>query len=191
MSFRYIADVPHDEPLPLICVDLGYSAKRKSSGLACTGWDAGHDATFGDACREVAREVRNLWRPDRSPVVVLEAPLSTRHDAEGNPAPRGTFERGRGWYHQPGAAVCLAALRFLHVVADELLPEINDVYLAEAFLSNKAAEARKRPHWHDAVRIRDAFRQTRPVALLEDVEPLCPLISGVPSVRVFDAIEAT
>jgi len=165
------------QPLPLVIVDIGYSAKKKSCGLAWTGQRDSIQVLFGEAIEKVARQMAVL----RESVLVIEAPLSTLHDRLGNPGIRGEFEKGRGWYCGPGAVTHLAARRFLEELARKLRAD-KQVLLAEAFLSNKS---RRTSHSVDATTILRRFWGTKPKALYEGVEPVLGLVSGVPEVRVF------
>jgi hypothetical protein len=165
------------EMRPLIVVDLGYSERRKSCGLAWTDGDA-EDVRFGDAVRRVG----DLIEAHKQPILVLEAVLSTFHHPNGCPAIRGAFERGRAWYCGPGAVSALAAKRFLEVLRSALRTK-RPVFLAEAFLSNKDRRTR---HRDDARRILTRFWHTTPEDVNEGGQPLIDLIAGVPSVRVFE-----
>ena len=97
--------------------------------------------------------VADSLRADSKQILVLEAVLSTSHSQTGNPRERGNFEKGRGWYHGPGAATFVAATRFLSEL-NRLLPRGSQIRLAEAFLSNKADRSR---HDDDAKLIAQSF----------------------------------
>lgn len=114
-------------------------------------------------------------------VLVLEAPLSTFHNAMGNPEIRGEFERGRGWYHGPGAVALLATQHFLQQLEHKLGGR-KPVLLAEAFLSNKP---QRTAHSADALAILRRFWRPEPEPLKSGVEPLLGLVEGIPEVRVF------
>ena len=163
---------------PLLVVDIGYSAKAKSCGLAWTGVRAGIQVTFGQAIQVVAEQLARFDEP----VLVLEAVLSTFHNSNGNPEIRGAFERGTGWYWGPGAVSLVAARRFLEELAQKFPPQ-RQLLLAEAFLSNKP---RRTGHIADAVAILEGFWSTQPEELRDGVEPTCSLIQGVPPIRVFE-----
>ncbi len=165
------------QPSPLIVLDIGYSERAKSCGLAWTGQQDSVQLRFGEAVEEVARLVAVLGEP----VLVLEAPLSTFHNSLGNPAIRGEFETGRGWYWGPGAVALIAARRFLEEL-DRKLASGRQVLLAEAFLSNKRQRSR---HSADASAILDRFWRTKAVVMNEGVEPMLSLIKGIPQVRIF------
>jgi hypothetical protein len=162
---------------PLVVLDMGYSARRKSCGLYWTGAQEPVELTFGDAVRQTASLVKSL----QNPVLVIEAVLSIFHSRSGNPDIRGEFEKGRGWYYGAGVASFAAALRFLKVLHQEL--DCKGVMLAEAFLSNKDIVT---GHGDDALLIHNAFWHIEPARIREDCEPASPLIVGVPSIRVFD-----
>ncbi len=163
------------ESAHLIAVDLGYSEKNRSCGLAWSGCSKPIQLRFGAAVSEVASRLNDQTRP----LLVLEAVLSSLHNSSGDPAIRGTFETGRGWYWGPGAVSALAAQRFL----SQLAPLLHEpVLLAEAFLSNKL---KKTAHREDAATIVREFDEATPVLLDSAVMPLLSLISGVPPVRVF------
>jgi hypothetical protein len=161
----------------VIAVDIGYSSKRKTCGLACDEQIVPRSLCFGECVTEVAELCRKL----EDPILVIEAPLSTRHQENGNPAMRGRFEKAREWYRGPGAMTLLAAMRFLKEVGNRL-PAGRPIFLAEAFLSKKKTKSR---HEDDARRIVDEFWRREIETLYEGVEPAVDLISGVPCVRVF------
>lgn len=159
----------------IVAVDLGYSEKARSCGLAWTGCKSPCHRKFGEAISSVAE----LLNRNRGAVLVLEAALSTLHDRSGNPCLRGEFERARGWYWGPGACSTLAAQRFLSELAKQLQ---EPIHLAEAFLSNKEGRTR---HTDDAHTIVRRFWDIGPVRLKVGVAPLLPIVRGIPSVRVF------
>jgi hypothetical protein len=165
--------------LPIIAVDIGYSAKVPSCGIAWTGRERPICLQFGKAIGRVAE----LCVTFEQPVLVIEAALSTFHRQSGNPDIRGRFEVGRGWYWGPGAVSTIAAARFLRELA-RLLPIGKRILLGEAFLSNKSDRTR---HEADAAQIAKDFWRCRSEMLEDGAEPLTDLISGVPSVRVFSA----
>jgi hypothetical protein len=163
--------------LPLIVVDIGYSSKRKSCGLAWTGAPSGINLEFGQAVEEIRKLLDHL----ANPVLVLEAALSTFHRHSGNPDYRGSFEEGRGWYWGSGAVSLIAAQRLLRQLTKDPGLE-SPVLLAEAFLSNKM---RRTEHKSDAGVILRQFWHTQPEALSDGLEPASNLIRGIPSIRVF------
>ena len=161
----------------IIALDIGYSSKRKSCGVACSGYRKFPPLHFGGA----VTEVHKLCVTHKTPLLVIEAPLSTYHRPDGNPDLRGDFEAGRGWYWGPGAVALLAAMRFLQVLGQKLRGD-QPVFLAEAFLSNKPDRTED---LDDAAEIASKFRAMKPEVLRVGVEPISGLVSGVPSVRVF------
>jgi len=174
--FHALAEARVDQPV--IAVDMGYSAKQRSCGLAWSGGDRPESHTFGEAIEGAAALARRVERP----VIALEAVLSTYHDpATGNPAIRGAFERGRGWYHGPGVASFAAAQRFLAKLA-ERLPADMTVDLAEAILSFKRTPTR---HDADAQRIVNEFASAPIAHPTAGGEPASPLIAGTPAVWIF------
>ena len=178
MRFQAFTNQPLERPL--VVVDLGYSNSSSSCGVTWTGRTAARNHRFGVAVENVVRVLANFQLND--PVLVLEGPLSGRHNARGNPTRRGEFERGREWYRQPAACVCLGALRFLQELS-ERLPEIERIWIAEAFLSNKPPGGS--PHHSDADRILNDFWSIEPAVIDDNTQPLSPLVDGVPSVRIF------
>jgi hypothetical protein len=160
-----------------IAVDIGYSSKSKSCGLAWDGQKEARCLRFGDCIREVAE----LCLRFEEPLLVVEAPLSIFHRMDGNPGIRGEFEKGRGWYWGPGAVALVAAMRLLRMLGKQL-PADKPVLLAEAFLSNKP---NRTSHIDDASRIVDEFWLRNNEPLWEGVEPASDLISEIPCVRVF------
>jgi hypothetical protein len=162
---------------PIVAVDLGYSAQRRSCGLAWTGGEA-LELQFGDAIRRTAGLLGGFhWQA----VLVLEAVLSTFHQDNGNPDVRGDFENGRGWYYGAGVLSFAAAIRFLQCLA-ELRANDTTIALAEAFLSNKDTPT---GHAEDAANIRDNFWEVQTRDPREGAQPASVLIEGVPPVRVF------
>ena len=133
MFTAFDREAENDAQQALLVVDIGYSAKRSSCGL-CWG-NAPIERTFGDAVATAAEVILDL----KNPLLVIEAPLSTHHTPGGNPAVRGDFEAGRGWYHGAGATTCLAAMRFLDQLEQRLRRAglTEPVMIAEAFLSDK------------------------------------------------------
>lgn len=167
--------------LPIIAVDIGYSAKAASCGVAWTGHETPLRLQFGKAIARVAELCVTFERP----VLVVEAALSTFHRKNGNPDIRGQFEVGRGWYWGPGAVSVIAAARLLRELAS-LLPKSKRILLGEAFLSNKSDRTK---HEADAAQIVQDFWRCRSEPMEDGAEPLSDLISGVPSVRVFSVHE--
>ena len=107
MEQRYTARL--DPSLPVIAIDLGYSAKQKSTGMAHSHSEQVEALSFGQCIEAVAHLLETHGRH----TLILEAVLSTYHGSDGNPDIRGQFEKGRGWYYGPGVTTFAAALRFL------------------------------------------------------------------------------
>jgi hypothetical protein len=171
---------PANIGMPLVAIDLGYSARKRSCGLAWTGEEHALEMQFGDAIRRTAQLLECFgWNS----LLVVEAVLSTFHQANGNPAIRGDFETGRGWYYGAGVLSFAAARRFLQCLGEHRPDNGTPIALAEAFLSGGNAPT---GHAEDAMTIRDNFWATQPVFLPEGVEPASTLIEGIPAVRVFE-----
>jgi hypothetical protein len=162
---------------PLVAIDLGYSNKKPSCGVMHTRLKEPQSLTFGACVKEVTR----LVEKHRTLVLVVEAVLSTYHDEHGNPAIRGAFQKGRGWYHGPGVATYAAAVRLLRTLRLAFSGNAT-AYLAEAFLSFKETRS---SHSNDARIIFDSFWDTATEKLPDGTEPIQDFIEGVPQVRVF------
>jgi hypothetical protein len=165
---------------PLVVIDIGYSESDQSCGVWHDGATVRNSCQFYRAIELVAAQLNAALALDARPLLAIEAPLSRAHTARGNPTPRGDFEDGRRWYVQSGAMVTLAAIRLLEVLSAKLT---GDVWIAEAFLSNKDEST---AHWRDAMEIHTQFWSTPPIIpSAAEICPLCGLIDGVPDVRVF------
>ena len=93
---RYITIIP--DRMPLLGIDLGYSAKTKSCGLARSGSQDLHALGFGE-CIDYTAFLIGEHGPH---VLILEAVLSTYHRSDGNPDIRGDFEKGAWLVSRPG-----------------------------------------------------------------------------------------
>jgi hypothetical protein len=139
---------------PLVAVDLGFSGKRRTTGVA---WALPSESDakkhqFGEAVNAVAEKCRSLVEV----TLILEAPLSAAFDDLGNPRPRGDFERepqSRWWSVGPGAATALSALFFLRQLHCELKTAKVTIRLVEGFVSGDASG----DHDTVAVALRDGF----------------------------------
>jgi len=162
--------------IPVLAVDIGYSASNRSCGLC---WEAKScRLRFGDCVTAITRVIEEAVSP--RVVLVIEAPLSVYHNpATGNPSIRGQFEKDRGWYYGPGAVTCLAAQRLLSCVDAAVHRE---VLVAEAFFSN---QPRRTPHDEVATLIHDDFWHVEPSETNDGVVPLPPLQEYAPPIRVF------
>lgn len=173
---RYITIIPAQ--MPLLGIDLGYSAKTKSCGVACSGSKELHALGFGECINYAAFLIR-----EHGPhILILEAVLSTYHRSDGNPDIRGDFEKGRGWYHGPGVTTYAAALRFLRQLDQQLPPEYR-IPIVEGFLSYKPSPT---DHTEDARRLVDEFAVAEQFMPRDGSEPISPNIDGVPQIRRFN-----
>lgn len=177
MGGRFTASV--DLGLPRIAVDLGYSARSKSCGVAFSDGSVCGAYGFGESLELVLGALESGGRH----VLILEAVLSTFHGPSGNPDIRGEFERGRGWYYGPGVTTLAAALRFLSEL-DRRLPEIGAIPVVEGFLSYKK---HRTEHAADAWRLMGEFESAELFVPRAGSEPLSVLIEGVPEVRRYNA----
>jgi hypothetical protein len=168
-----------DPKLPMIAVDLGYSAQQKSCGLASTHGPTAASLGFGECISEVVE----LMRAHGRHTLILEAVLSTYHRPDGNPEIRGSFEKGRGWYHGPGVTTFAAALRFLSELDRRLPKSLHPIPLVEGFLSYKPART---THEDDARRILLEFEQAERFQAAEGSEPIAPFIAGLPEIRRYN-----
>lgn len=175
--YRYSTAIDLD--LPLLGIDLGYSAKTKSCGVARSGSDVVHALCFGECIDHVVR----LIREHGVHVLILEAVLSTYHNSEGNPEIRGEFEKGRGWYHGPGVTTFAAAIRFLDQLDQRLSPGVT-LPLVEGFLSYKPTRT---THEDDARRLIDEFAVAERFPPRESSQPICKTLDGVPEIRRYNA----
>ena len=174
---RYTKQLETD--LPLLAVDLGYSARSKSCGVAWSGGAVVQSLEFGECIEAVAQQLSSVGRH----TLILEAVLSTYHAIQGNPMIRGEFEKGRGWYHGPGVTTFAAALRFVCEL-DRVLPnDLRPIPLVEGFLSYKPVRT---AHSEDALRLLVEFDHAERFEALSDSEPICDLLDGVPQIRRYN-----
>jgi hypothetical protein len=165
--------------LPLVAVDLGYSAKSKSCGLATSDGAAVDSLEFGQCIAAVAQLLAEKGRH----TLILEAVLSTYHTENGNPAIRGDFEKGRGWYHGPGVTTFAAALRFLSELNRVLGDGLRPIPLVEGFLSYKPERT---THAADAERMLREFETAERFRAHPNSEPICAQVDGVPEIRRYN-----
>ena len=163
--------------LPRLAIDLGYSATQASCGIAATHSEP-HTLAYGDCIRWTAEYLCNHGPH----ILILEAVLSTYHRPDGNPAIRGDFEKGRGWYHGPGVSTYAAALRFLQQLAP-MLPDGGPLPLVEGFLSYKPV---KTTHAHDAQRLLEEFETAERFIACAGSEPISHSIKGIPEIRRYN-----
>jgi len=165
--------------LPLLAVDLGYSARSKSCGVAWSGGSVVQSLEFGECIAAVAQQLSRVGRH----TLILEAVLSTYHTIQGNPTIRGDFEKGRGWYHGPGVSTFAAALRFVRELNRVLPNDLRPIPLVEGFLSYKPVRT---AHSDDARRLLVEFDQAERFEALSVSEPICDLLDGVPQIRRYN-----
>lgn len=174
---RYTAQI--NDSLPRLGIDLGYSNAQKSCGIAHGGLETAFSCEFGAAIDYTAQ----LIQAHGPHIIILEAVLSTYHNAAGNPEIRGTFEKGRGWYHGPGVTTFAAALRFLEAL-DQRIPASAPLPLIEGFLSYKTSRTQ---HQDDAQRLIDEFAHAERFHAATGSEPIHRQISGIPEIRRYNA----
>jgi len=147
-------------------IDLGFGNKKKSCGCAYKLPDKPikkDELQFGQCIKKTSKLLKDCSKA----ILVIEAPLSGLFSEEGNPIPRGNFEKrasggnsDRYWYCQSGAAMCLAAIFFLRELRAELEGNPNgqaspiDIELYEGFVTFKEKAT---DHGHDAEQLLDAF----------------------------------
>lgn len=198
-EFRRIREAEQTHKYELVVIDLGYARYPvKSCGLA---WQSSSGQTqtinvcFGVGVEQIGERIIEI-QPIKTPLLVIEAPLSMRFK-KGCPVRRGTFEgplkkkskngngyeMSLGWYHGAGATVTLSAARLLQQLSKKLAGHDRNIYLAEAFLSAK--NGTKTSHAKDANCILSKFWNGEPDPLqTEGLEPLTELFTGIPCVRV-------
>ena len=176
MQYRYLNEWVSD--FPKVGIDLGYSAKQASCGFACEGVKEVSALQFG-ACINVVADQIIRHGPHH---LIVEAVLSTYHRADGNPDLRGSFEKGRGWYHGPGVSTFAAALRFLTVL-DTLLPLGIQLPVTEGFLSYKTSST---THTDDAQRLIVEYSEAESFIPCEGSTPICATINAVPKIRRYN-----
>ena len=122
--------------LPVIAVDVGFSGKTASCGYAFRANVAGPIEAENKKFHACLAAVVRQFHQTKEAVLILEAPLSSAFDQQGNPQPRGDFERvpkPRWWSLGPGASMSLAAMHFLKRFIDEV-PENTRCHLIEGFV---------------------------------------------------------
>ena len=174
-SKPFTAQIPSQ--LPCLAIDLGYSATQASCGIAATHSET-YTLEFGASIQWTV-DYLQTYGPH---ILILEAVLSTYHAPNGNPAIRGEFEKGRGWYHGPGVSTYAAAMRYLQQLAP-LLPGPEPLPLVEGFLSYKPL---KTSHAHDAERLLKEFDRAEQFNPRSGSEPITPIIKGLPQIRRYN-----
>jgi len=159
-----------NKSLPIIAVDLGYSAKSKSCGIAYSGTNETQSLTFGNCAKTLVNKIEQAGPHN----LIIEAVLSTYHDPNGNPSNRGDFEKARGWYYGPGVTTFAAAQRLLTLLDQQLQTHLQ-IPIIEGFLSYKPARTQ---HTDDALRM---------IAELETAETFTPALGSEPILPSIDA----
>lgn len=175
---RYTATINPD--LPILAIDLGYSAKMPSCGFTHSGASSLKSLHFGAAIHEACA----LLKEAGPHLIILEAVLSTYHAPDGNPDIRGDFEKGRGWYYGPGVSTYAGALRFLNVLDTQLPRNIPPIPLVEGFLSFKKTRSQ---HSEDARRLLSEFQIAERFEARTGSEAISPLLEGVPMILRYNA----
>lgn len=144
-----------------VIVDLGFArGPRQSTAVLDHDSDTVQELTFARACDEVIRIIRGETR--RQVMLLLEAPLSGLYE-DGNPAPRGDFEKEgnktRYWYAGLACGVAMAAVEMVSRIARHpgLADEPREVRLVEGFVSFGSGALSD--HAKDARNLRDAVKQ--------------------------------
>jgi len=134
-----------------VYVDVGFSAKARSSGIA-VGAAAPLELTFAQLVRAVVDTACQTGEPMN---LLIEAPLSVAFSLDGNPTGRSIEERKgkapRFWYTGPGAAVLVAAQHLIRAVVDA--KPRRDIRLIEGFASFKKKDM-KSSHAGDVAALR-------------------------------------
>ena len=168
-----------NQNLPLLAVDLGYSHRQKSCGIAHDHLAQPFACEFGQAIEYCV----GLLKHSGPHLLILEAVLSTYHNDAHNPEIRGAFEKGRGWYHGPGVTTFAAALRFLREL-DRRLPRGLQLPIVEGFLSYKPQRS---AHQIDAQRLVDEFEEAERFQPRQGSERILASMEVVPEVRRYNA----
>ncbi|MFQ3224705.1 MAG: hypothetical protein ACI8Z5_000956 [Lentimonas sp.] len=175
---RYTAEI--DATLPIIAIDMGYSANNPSCGFAHSGTSDTHSLRFGDC---IAATLKRMT--EQGPhLLILEAVLSTYHRPDGNPDIRGDFEKGRGWYYGPGVSTFAAALRFLQELDRQLPASRKPIPLVEGFLSYKQTRTQ---HCDDAQRLLEEFETAERFQARNGSDPISPQVAGTPLIIRYNA----
>ena len=146
-----------------IALDLGFSAKRQTCGLAST------DKPEGELCRfaEAVKKVGCFCSVKPTAALIIEAPLSCFFDDDevGNPVHR-EFERQgcetRYWYVGAGATTCLAAVFFLRKLRQCLSTSKAVITVFEGFGTFKKSRT---SHAEDAKELLNKFREGSVIAV--------------------------
>ena len=160
------ADVEELAKSTVVSVDLGFSEKSKSTGVAWRTAKGEQPAPSRLTFEQAIKRVVKLFDSEASAVLILEAPLSAQFNADGNPAARLPFEQiydvqkkknvNRFWYIGPGASTLIAAMFFLRRLTSMLANNDGDrqVFLYEGLHTFKDGPT---DHAQDAVELLEAF----------------------------------
>ena len=170
---RFTANI--DNSLPIVAIDIGYSAQTASCALTYSDTRETKTIQFGE-CIETTR---HLIEKKGKHIIILEAVLSTYHRPDGNPDIRGDFEKGRGWYYGPGVSTFAAATRFLQVLDQKLPEDIRQIPIVEGFLSYKKIRTQ---HADDAQRLLKEFYNAERFNARSGCEPIISEIEGIPNI---------
>jgi hypothetical protein len=178
------AYAPTNGDCPLVVVDLGFSSRNPSNGVVSPQHPEGLQRRFGDMADVVVADLLAILSEGKTPLLVLESPLSKLFCKKGNPTFRFTAEQGRGWWYSAGATVALGAVELLDRLYGEERLRGKTVLLAEAFCSHKVEAT---GDVDDARLIYSRFMATTPEKFITGgvLKPISPLIEGIPPVRVF------
>ena len=147
----------------IVAVDLGFSKASKSTGIATLSPGKKvlvEKQTFANSIESVAK----LFIEASPNTLILEAPLSSQFNFDGNPSPR-QFEtrkdlasgkvKSRAWYIHAGAATLLAAMFFLRRLRKKLNDSFEgNIFVYEGFHTFKHAST---DHGRDAQEILTSF----------------------------------
>lgn len=152
-------DQEHLGSLPVLAIDLGFSATKETCGAAAWPTDQIFQAPMNYS-RFLESTCRWIGKNDPAVVLILEAPLSGAFDPDGNPIPRGDFERfhsetnrssPRHWNIMAGASMALAAIHFCHALSLRIKQEIT-VHVVEGFASRYTDDQSNKPGHMDVAR---------------------------------------
>ena len=175
-----------------IALDLGFSAKRQTCGLASTDKPEGELCCFAEAVKRVGHfcSVEQTAAPA---ALIIEAPLSCFFDDDevGNPVHREFELQGcetRYWYVGAGATTCLAAVFFLRKLRQRLSASKAVITVFEGFGTFKKSRT---SHAEDAKELLDKFLRGSVIAVevpetVQAVSVLyladCGTVSALPAV---------
>jgi hypothetical protein len=136
-----------------VIIDIGFANNARSSGLLLDK-DFRDDLRFSEAVNRICDYVSVQTAPIN---LLIEAPLSVAFDHRGNPKGRSierqTDNTPRYWYLGVGCQVMVAAL-YLTKALLQAHPNA-DIRLFEGFVSYRGARRENRPHYRDALLLRE------------------------------------